>query len=91
MDKRKGLWPNAIWTRNGEHVQKEKEIKNKLRENCSPRHVPYKIIQVNDIPYTLNGKKVEIAIKKIINGEKILNKESIINPEALIFFKNLSI
>ena len=66
-------------------------IKNKLKEKCSPKHVPYKIFQIQDIPYTLNGKKVEIAIKKIINGEKILNKESIINPEALIFFKNLSI
>ena len=69
----------------------EEEINNKLRENCSPRHIPYKIIEVGDIPYTLNGKKVEVAIKKIINGEKILNRESIINPQSLIFFENLSI
>ena len=69
----------------------KKEIKDKLKERCSPRHIPYKIIQVNDIPYTLNGKKVEIAINKIINGDEVLNKESIINPESLNFFKKISI
>ena len=69
----------------------EKEIKTKLRKQCSPRHIPYKIIRVDDIPYTLNGKKVEVAVKKIINGEEILNKESIINPESLNFFKKISI
>jgi acetoacetyl-CoA synthetase len=69
----------------------EKEIKTKLRKQCSPRHIPYRIIRVDDIPYTLNGKKVEVAVKKIINGEEILNKESIINPESLNFFKKISI
>ena len=67
------------------------EIFNKLRFNCSPRHIPYRIIQVEDIPYTLNGKKVEVAIKKIINDEEVLNKDSIINPESLDFFKKISI
>ncbi len=67
------------------------EIFNNLRVNCSPRHIPYRIIQVEDIPYTLNGKKVEVAIKKIINDEEILNKDSIVNPESLNFFKKISI
>ena len=67
------------------------EIFNKLRFNCSPRHIPYRIIQVEDIPYTLNGKKVEVAIKKIINDEEVLNKDSIVNPESLDFFKKISI
>ena len=41
-------------------------IKQRLREECSPKHVPYKVFKVDDIPYTLNGKKIELAIKKII-------------------------
>lgn len=66
-------------------------IKKQIKNICSPRHIPYKIIKVPDIPYTLNGKKVEIAIKKIINKEEVLNISSIINPESLDFFKKLSI
>ena len=72
-----------------------KELKDSIRENLkingSPRHIPYKIIQVEDIPYTLNGKKIEVAIKKILNKEEVLNKESIANPESLSFFKKISI
>ena len=67
------------------------QIKSELKDKCSPRHVPFKIIQVKDIPYTLNGKKVEVAIKKILDGKNIENKESIINPEALNYFKKISI
>ena len=67
------------------------QIKKELKEKCSPRHVPFKIIQVKDIPYTLNGKKVEVAIKKILDGESIENKESIANPEILNYFKKISI
>ena len=71
------------------------ELKDSIRENLkingSPRHIPYKIIQVEDIPYTLNGKKIEVAIKKILNKEEVLNKESIANPESLSFFKKISI
>ena len=66
-------------------------IKNELRTKCSPKHIPYKIFQVKDIPYTLNGKKIEIAIKNIINGDKVLNKSSIGNPESLKYFKNIPI
>jgi len=66
-------------------------IKNELRTKCSPKHVPYKIFRVKDIPYTLNGKKIEIAVKNIINGDKILNRSSIVNPESLKYFDNLSI
>ena len=69
----------------------QNEIKDKLKINCSPRHIPYRIIQVPDIPYTLNGKKVEIAIKKIMNGEDIPNKDSIVNPDSLNFFRKISI
>ena len=66
-------------------------IKQRLREECSPKHVPYKVFKVDDIPYTLNGKKIELAIKKIINGEEVSNKSSIANPESLKLFENISI
>ena len=66
-------------------------IKESLKVECSPKHVPYKVFKVDDIPYTLNGKKIEIAIKKIIDGGKVNNESSIANPESLKYFKNISI
>ena len=67
------------------------KLKKKIRNNCSPRHVPAKIIACPDIPRTKSNKIVEIAVKKIINGDKIDNIEALANPEALDFFKNLKI
>lgn len=64
------------------------KIKATLRHNASPRHVPAKIIQVPDIPHTVNGKLVELAVKQIVQGEKISNPESIANPESLSYFKD---
>ena len=61
----------------------------KIRTYCSPKHVPDIILSIKDIPYTMNGKKVEIAVKKIINGFEVDNKESIVNPESLNYFKNI--
>ena len=68
----------------------KKNIKNEIKKNCSPKHLPKKIVQVEDIPYTLSGKKVELAVKKIVNGNKVDNKDALINPESLQFFENLS-
>ena len=48
-----------------------RQIKKSIREACSPRHVPAKIIQVKDIPYTINGKKVEMAVKQIIQNRNV--------------------
>ena len=64
-------------------------IKGTIRQHCSPRHVPSKIISIPDIPYTINGKKVEIAIKKIIHGENISNRDSLVNPDSLEHYRNL--
>ncbi len=61
----------------------------KILKNTSPRHVPSKIIVVNDIPRTKSGKIVELAVKNIIDGNKVKNKEALANPEVLKFFKNL--
>jgi acetoacetyl-CoA synthetase len=54
-----------------------------IRGNCSPRHVPARIIAVDDIPYTLSGKKVELAVRKIVHGEPVANRDALKNPEAL--------
>jgi len=63
-----------------------------VKEDCSPRHCPNRIIQVQNIPYTINGKKVEIAVKKIINGDEDYNIDAIENPsiinEYLEIYKN---
>ncbi len=66
-----------------------KNLKLQIRKNASPRHVPHKIIQVNDIPRTKSGKIVELAVKNIIEGNEIKNKEALANPESLKEFKNL--
>jgi len=68
----------------------EKKIKKTLRENASPRHVPAKIIPVPDIPYTLNMKKVELAVKKIIEGKAVLNRDALRNPEVLDHFAKIA-
>ena len=64
-------------------------IRSKIRSGCSPRHVPSIIKQVPDIPYTLNGKKVEIAVKKIIHGVVVKNKDALANPECLDYFHGI--
>ena len=64
-------------------------IKTALRETCSPRHVPDEIIQVPAIPYTLSGKKMEVPIRKILDGavpDKVASRDSMSNPAALDAF-----
>ncbi|MCD6306542.1 MAG: acetoacetate--CoA ligase, partial [Deltaproteobacteria bacterium] len=69
------------------------ELKNKirttLRQNASPRHVPAKIIETPAVPYTLNMKKVELAVKKMIEDKPVLNRDALSNPEALDFYQDL--
>ena len=65
-------------------------IKKNIRENTTIRHIPAKIIQVTDIPRTFSGKKVEIAVTKIINGEPVENKDALANPESLSQFYNIN-
>jgi acetoacetyl-CoA synthetase len=66
-----------------------KKMKLQIRKNASPRHVPHKIIQVNDIPRTKSGKIVELAVKNIIEGNKIKNKEALANPQSLNQYFNI--
>jgi len=67
-----------------------KKIKIQIRKNTSPRHVPAKIIVVDDIPRTKNGKIVELAVKNTIEGNEIKNKEALANPHVLEQYKNLN-
>ena len=64
------------------------KIKKNIRTKATPRHVPDKIFQVDEIPRTISGKKVEIAVTKIINGELIENKDALANPVSLDQFLN---
>lgn len=64
-------------------------IKQQIRSNTTPRHVPAKIIQVTDIPRTKNGKIVEVAVRKAVHGQAIKNIESLANPEVLEQYKNI--
>jgi acetoacetyl-CoA synthetase len=65
------------------------KIKLAIKTNCTPRHVPAKIIAIADIPYTINNKKVEIAVKNIINGKEVKNRNVLRNPESLNLYYNL--
>ncbi|NLM22952.1 MAG: acetoacetate--CoA ligase [Firmicutes bacterium] len=70
-------------------LELEKKIRDLIRKNTTPRHVPAKILPIGDIPYTINGKKVEIAVRKVIHGEEVKNKEALANPEALELYRDL--
>ena len=61
----------------------KKEIKEIIKIKCSPRHIPEFILQIKDVPYTINGKKIEIAVKQVINNQEIINIESISNPDCM--------
>ncbi len=64
-------------------------IKKTIRENTTPRHVPAKIIAIGDIPYTINMKKVELAVKNIIEGKAVTNRDALANPQSLELYRDL--
>jgi len=66
------------------------KVSKLIRSNCSPRHVPAIILETKGVPYTLNGKKVEIAVKKAILGQEIKNKDALANPEVLDYFSGIT-
>lgn len=66
-----------------------KEIKTEVRRGASPRHVPSKIIAVEDIPQTKSGKITEIAVRDVVMGRSIKNVEALANPESLEQFRDL--
>ncbi len=63
-------------------------IKTIIRKNATPRHVPAIILQTEDIPRTISGKIVELAVRDVVHGRAIVNTDALANPEALAFFRN---
>lgn len=66
------------------------QIRNVIRSNTTARHVPAKIIQVFDIPRTINGKIVELAVRNIVMGRPVKNISALVNPEALELYRDLA-
>ncbi len=69
--------------------QLEQKIRQVMREKCSPKHVPAKIVQVTAIPRTKSGKIVELAVREVIHNRPVTNLNSLANPEALELYKSL--
>ena len=66
------------------------KIKQRIRENTTPRHVPAKVVQVPDIPRTKSNKIVELAVRDVVHGRTVKNMDAMANPEALEYFRNRS-
>jgi acetoacetyl-CoA synthetase len=64
-------------------------IRDTIRANTTPRHVPAKVLQVPAIPRTLSGKIVELAVRNVVHGRPVKNTDALANPEALEFFRDL--
>jgi len=67
-----------------------KKIKEQIRRNTTPRHVPSKVIQVADIPRTKSGKIVELAVRNVVHDNPVKNLEALANPEALEHFRDIA-
>jgi len=65
------------------------KIRRALREKASPRHVPAIILQAPSIPYTFNMKKVESAVRNLVNGKPVTNRDALVNPESLAYFERI--
>jgi acetoacetyl-CoA synthetase len=65
------------------------KIRTTIRGNTTPRHVPARIVQAPDLPRTINGKLVELAVREVVHGRPVKNLDALANPQALDFFKDL--
>src|SRR5437764_11476126 len=73
--------------------QLAREIKQRIREDCSPRHVPNEVLQIEEVPRTLSGKVLEVPVKRILMGappEQAASVDSLANPRALDYFVELA-
>lgn len=87
--------PLFVVLRDGEDLTDElsAEIKRRIREQCSPRHVPNEIFQIEEVPRTLSGKVLEVPVKRILMGEapeKAASRDSLANPDSLDYFTELA-
>ena len=90
-----GWMPLFVVLREGEELTDEliAQIKRRIREDCSPRHVPDEIRRIDAVPRTLSGKVLEVPVKRILMGapsEEAASRESLANPEALDYFVGLA-
>jgi acetoacetyl-CoA synthetase len=90
-----GWMPLFVVLRDGAELDDDliAEIRTRIREDCSPRHVPNEIVQVDDVPRTLSGKVLELPVKRILMGtdpEQAASRDSLANPEALDAFAAFS-
>jgi acetoacetyl-CoA synthetase len=90
-----GWMPLFVVLREGEALDEElvAEIKRRIREQCSPRHVPDEVFQITEVPRTLSGKVLEVPVKRILTGtpaETAASKDSLANPAALDYFVELA-
>jgi acetoacetyl-CoA synthetase len=67
----------------------QNQIKRAIRSATTPRHVPAKILPIDDIPYTINMKKVELAVRNVIHGREVTNKDALANPQSLDLYQNI--
>jgi acetoacetyl-CoA synthetase len=86
-----GWMPLFVVLRDGEKLNDDlaAEIKRRIREQCSPRHVPNELFQISEVPRTLSGKVLEVPVKRILMGEppeRAASRDSLANPEALDYF-----
>ena len=66
-------------------------IKRRVREHTTPRHVPELILQAPDVPRTISGKKMELAVTRVLQGETVTNQDAMANPEALQFYASVAL
>ncbi len=90
-----GWMPLFVVLRAGSELDDElvASIRRRVREDCSPRHVPNEIRVIAEVPRTLSGKILEVPVKRILTGtppEEAASRESLANPEALDYFAELA-
>jgi acetoacetyl-CoA synthetase len=83
--------PLLVVLREGATLDDElvRAIRTRIREDCSPRHIPNEVVAVTEVPRTLSGKVLELPVKRILQGtppEKAASRDSLSNPESLDFF-----
>ena len=90
-----GWMPLFVVLRDGAELDEEltKEIAKRIREHCSPRHVPDRVYAIAEVPRTLSGKVLEVPVKRILTGtpaERAASRDSLANPAALDYFVELA-
>jgi acetoacetyl-CoA synthetase len=90
-----GWMPLFVVLREGAELDEElpKEIARRVREQCSPRHVPDQVFQIEEVPRTLSGKVLEVPVKRILMGtpaDKAASRDSLANPAALDYFTRMA-